>query len=198
MRRRSRRPRCRSRPPEAGEQPSHRRVVSQHHVTPAAVAQFGSAPRRLDNVGEEDGRQDAVERRLLLADLDEESASGAASQGCGRWVPGSPPVLICDRDGQVDGAISGASLNGRRPGGPDVVPSADGQRPHGAVLRSIREKCLGRLILFGEHHPIRALDEFTAHYHRERNHQGLGTPGARQQVDRASVLATVWRPRSLP
>jgi putative transposase len=29
-------------------------------------------------------------------------------------------------------------------------------------------------ILFGERRLLRALDEFVAHYHRERNHQGLG------------------------
>ena len=35
-------------------------------------------------------------------------------------------------------------------------------------------KCLDRLILFGERRLLRAVDEFVAHYHRERNHQGLG------------------------
>ena len=30
------------------------------------------------------------------------------------------------------------------------------------------------LIPFGERRLLRALDEFVAHYHRERNHQGLG------------------------
>jgi hypothetical protein len=30
------------------------------------------------------------------------------------------------------------------------------------------------LILFGERRLVRALNEFVAHYHRERNHQGLG------------------------
>jgi hypothetical protein len=41
---------------------------------------------------------------------------------------------------------------------------------------------LDRLILFGECRLLRALDEFVAHYHGERNHQGLGnelnTPAA--------------------
>jgi transposase InsO family protein len=49
-------------------------------------------------------------------------------------------------------------------------------------VRSIREECLDRLILFGERRLLRALDEFVAHYHGERNHQGLGnaliTPAA--------------------
>jgi hypothetical protein len=41
-------------------------------------------------------------------------------------------------------------------------------------VRSIREECLDRLIFFGERRLLRALDAFVAHYHRERNHQGLG------------------------
>jgi transposase InsO family protein len=41
-------------------------------------------------------------------------------------------------------------------------------------VRSIRTECLDRLILFGERRLLRALDDFVAHYHRERNHQGLG------------------------
>ena len=41
-------------------------------------------------------------------------------------------------------------------------------------VRSIKEECLNRLILLGERHLRRALTEFMAHYHRERNHQGLG------------------------
>jgi hypothetical protein len=40
--------------------------------------------------------------------------------------------------------------------------------------RSIREECLDRLILFGERRLLRARDELVAHYHGERNHQGLG------------------------
>jgi transposase InsO family protein len=41
-------------------------------------------------------------------------------------------------------------------------------------VRSIREECLDRLILFGERRLLHARDEFVAHYHRERNYQGLG------------------------
>jgi transposase InsO family protein len=40
-------------------------------------------------------------------------------------------------------------------------------------VRSIREECLDRLILFGERRLLHVLDEFVAHYHGERNHQGL-------------------------
>jgi len=41
-------------------------------------------------------------------------------------------------------------------------------------VRSIKEECLHRMILFGEDHLRRALDEYVEHYHRERNHQGIG------------------------
>jgi transposase InsO family protein len=40
-------------------------------------------------------------------------------------------------------------------------------------VRTIKESCLERLILFGEGSVRRAASEFTVHYHRERNHQGL-------------------------
>jgi putative transposase len=41
-------------------------------------------------------------------------------------------------------------------------------------VRSIKESCLDRLILFGEGSLRRAICEFVTHYHHERNHQGLG------------------------
>jgi hypothetical protein len=40
-------------------------------------------------------------------------------------------------------------------------------------VRTIKESCLERLILFGGGSVRRATSEFTVHYHRERNHQGL-------------------------
>ena len=41
-------------------------------------------------------------------------------------------------------------------------------------VRSIKEACLDRLILFGENSLRTAVREFVAHYLRERHHQGLG------------------------
>jgi len=41
-------------------------------------------------------------------------------------------------------------------------------------VRSMREECLDRLILFGERRLLWAVDEFVAHYRGERNHRGLG------------------------
>src|SRR5215467_10222345 len=41
-------------------------------------------------------------------------------------------------------------------------------------VRTIKESCLDRMILFGEASLRKAISEFVAHYHLERNHQGLG------------------------
>jgi hypothetical protein len=39
-------------------------------------------------------------------------------------------------------------------------------------VRSVKYECLSKLILFGEGSLRRTLNECTAHYHSERNHQG--------------------------
>ena len=41
-------------------------------------------------------------------------------------------------------------------------------------MRSAKEECLSKLVLFGEADLRRAMDEFLVHYHEERNHQGKG------------------------
>jgi putative transposase len=39
-------------------------------------------------------------------------------------------------------------------------------------VRSTKEECLSKLILFGDRSLRRAIREYIAHYHAERNHQG--------------------------
>jgi Integrase core domain len=39
-------------------------------------------------------------------------------------------------------------------------------------VRSVKEECLSKLVLFGERSLRRALREYVEHYHAERNHQG--------------------------
>ena len=39
-------------------------------------------------------------------------------------------------------------------------------------VRSVKEECLSKLILFGEQSLRRVLSEYLIHFHRERNHQG--------------------------
>ena len=41
-------------------------------------------------------------------------------------------------------------------------------------VRSVREECPSRLILFGENSLRRAVSNFLEHFHHERNHQGKG------------------------
>ena len=40
-------------------------------------------------------------------------------------------------------------------------------------VRTIKESCLERMILFGEESLRTAIRDFMVHYHAERNHQGL-------------------------
>ena len=40
-------------------------------------------------------------------------------------------------------------------------------------IRGIRERCLDKMIFFGEASLRGTIDEYMIHYHRERNHQGL-------------------------
>ncbi len=40
-------------------------------------------------------------------------------------------------------------------------------------VRSIKDECLNRMIFFGERSLRKATREYVAHYHRERNHQGI-------------------------
>jgi transposase InsO family protein len=91
-------------------------------------------------------------------------------------------VLICDRDSKWTDAFRRIvqSAGVRIVLMPIRAPNANAYAER--FVRSIREECLDRLILFGERRLFRALDEFVAHYHGERNHQGLGneliTPAA--------------------
>jgi putative transposase len=41
-------------------------------------------------------------------------------------------------------------------------------------VRSIKQECLSKLVLFGEGPLLRVLAEYSCHYHGERNHQGKG------------------------
>jgi hypothetical protein len=83
-------------------------------------------------------------------------------------------VLICDRDAtwskSVRARLQEAGLRVIQT--PYHAPNANAYAER--FVRSIKEECLDRLIPFGERHFRRAVAEFVAHYHRERNHQGLG------------------------
>ena len=55
-----------------------------------------------------------------------------------------------------------------------LPPRSPNLTPHiERFMRSIEEECLERMIFFGENSLRHAIREYLAHYHGERNHQGL-------------------------
>jgi len=55
---------------------------------------------------------------------------------------------------------------------PYQAPNANARAER--FVRSIKQECLNRVILFGEGHLRRCIEQYLEHHHRERNHQGLG------------------------
>ena len=93
-------------------------------------------------------------------------------------IPGLQPSSCGSRRGQT---------RVRTAGGTGVSPGNFGTQPSHQVystaksnafaerfVRSIKDECLDRMILFGEASLRRALREYYLHYHTERNHQGVG------------------------
>ena len=86
----------------------------------------------------------------------------------------SPPAryLIHDRDGKFcpafDETVRAAGVNPiKLPArSPNLNPRAE------RWVRTVKEECLSKLILFGEAVLRRALSSYLDHFHRERNHQG--------------------------
>jgi putative transposase len=111
------------------------------------------------------------------------SVDGVLADGC---------VLICDRDQKWSrGVLAFLEHEGvriiRTPfGAPNCNAYAE------RFVRSIKEECLARMILFGEGHLRRTIAEFVAHYHGERNHQGIGNELI-QSLERPSGQGPVRR-----
>ena len=88
-------------------------------------------------------------------------------------VVGAPQVLICDRDRKWSRDVRSRLLEAgiRIVLIPERAPNANAYAER--FVRSIKEECLDRVIPLGEGHFRRVIAEFVAHYHLERNHQGL-------------------------
>jgi transposase InsO family protein len=88
-------------------------------------------------------------------------------------VLGGHRVLICDRDRKWSRAArqqcGDAGL--RVVLTPERAPNANAYAER--FVRTIKEECIDRLIPLGDRHFRRAITDFVAHYHLERNHQGL-------------------------
>ena len=61
----------------------------------------------------------------------------------------------------------GVELVQTPPKSPNLNPYAE------RFVRSIKEECLSRVMMFGEKHLRHLIKEFMIHYHSERNHQGI-------------------------
>mgnify|MGYP006320985505 CR=1 FL=1 len=88
----------------------------------------------------------------------------------GFLAPGQ--YLIHDRDGKYYPAFqqlldaTGVTRVPLPPRSPNLNAYAE------RWVRSVKEECLSRVILFGEASLRHALHEYVEHYHHERNHQG--------------------------
>src|SRR5213596_1260485 len=108
----------------------------------------------------------------------------------GFLAPGQ--YLIHDRDGKYGPAFqhiidaAGAKRVPLPPRSPNLNAYAE------RWVRSIKEECLSRLILFGEASLWHALHAYVEHYHCERNHQGKGNmllfPTVNHDAERAGPL----------
>jgi len=99
-------------------------------------------------------------------------ARNVTMEAWGFLAPGQ--YLIHDRDGKYCPAFqqiidtAGVKRVPLPPRSPNLNAYAE------RWVRSVKEECLSRLILFGEASLQHALLEYVAHYHHERNHQGQG------------------------
>jgi putative transposase len=81
--------------------------------------------------------------------------------------------LLMDRDTKFSEAFrffieqTGVKAIRLPPRSPNLNPNLE------RFMRSIKEECLERIIFFGEKSLRNAVVDFLAHYHQERNHQGL-------------------------
>jgi putative transposase len=107
-------------------------------------------------------------------------------------------ILLCDRDTKWSAAFRQtlAAVGIRVVQTPCRAPNCNAHAER--FVRSIKEECLDRVVVLGEAHLRRLLTAFVAHYHQERNHQGLNDrllvadqrapPGAAGPVHRRARL----------
>ena len=103
-------------------------------------------------------------------------------------------VLICDRDTKWSAAVRArlSEVGIRVVQTPYQAPNANAYAER--FVRSINEECLDRLIPIGERHFRRAVTEYVAHSHHERNHQGI----ANALIAAAPATSTVGPIRRRP
>jgi hypothetical protein len=71
--------------------------------------------------------------------------------------------------------------------------------PHaGRFVRTIKKSCVERMVLFGEGWLRTAIHNFVAHYHAERNHQGLATRIITPATGHSERAGVPQRPGGMP
>jgi putative transposase len=169
--------------PPSGERPTSWQVFLRAHWTAFMAADFFTTEvwtarglvtyytvfvielhsRRVSIVGSTPHPNDAFMLQIVRQLTD--ASDGVLNEG---------RFLICDRDRKWSTAVRqllGAS-GVRVVRTPFRAPNCNAHAER--FVRSIKEECLDRVIPLGEGHFRRTLAEFVVHYHRERNHQGLG------------------------
>ena len=105
--------------------------------------------------------------------------------------------MILDRDAKYSTAFrnlvedAGVDIVRLPPRSPNLNAYAE------RFVRSIKDECLNRMIFFGEPSLRKATQEFAAHYHGERNHQGLDNRLIEPAARRDSTLGAVQCVRRL-
>ena len=97
-------------------------------------------------------------------------ARNATMEGCG--VLRDCRYLLHDRDTKYTQAFRAIIASGQVKPLPLPACSPNLNAYAERWVRSVKEECLSKVILFGERSLRRALSEYVEHYHTERNHQG--------------------------
>jgi putative transposase len=99
-------------------------------------------------------------------------ARNATMDGCG--FLGNCRYLLHDRDTKYSAAFR-AIIESARVKTLPLPPRSPNLNAHAERwVRSAKDECLSKIILFGERSLRRAMKEYVEHYHTERNHQGKG------------------------
>jgi transposase InsO family protein len=99
--------------------------------------------------------------------------TGLAAERAARFLKGRR-FIICDGDSKFRYrfkiVLEDAGIKLIKT--PYQAPNANAHAER--FVRSIKHECLDRMIVFGEAHLGRVVDEYLEHYNHERNHQGIG------------------------
>lgn len=99
-------------------------------------------------------------------------ARNATMQGCGFLA--NCRYLIHDRDTKYTRSFRAIIKAGGVTSLPLPAHSPNLNAFSERWIKSVKDECLSKLILFGERSLRRALQNYLVHYHAERNHQGKG------------------------